>query len=203
MEKLDDISPQIKIKLRKKLIPAKILLDRFRVMDEWSRQAAMYTDPIYLPVYYYLGSLITPKNMLDVGFGLGLVSGCFLSGCKTVIDFLAFQQKTSEYYTPRLAKKNIRLIYRNKFEYYGGNLYDDVYLNLLQQKKWDTILINEENSYDYIRLLLDQLWTNLSVDGILVIERTNDNHAFVDFCKIKNRTPHFFKTRYQLGIVQK
>lgn len=202
MEKLDHIVPLIKRKLVKRPVPAKVLLDRFRVVEESSRLSGAYTDPVYFPAYYYLGCLVSPANMVEVGFQLGFASGCFFMGCKTVEHFLGFQQHTDEWYTPRLAKKNIRLVYRKNFEYYHGQVNDAKFLDLLAAHKWDIILVNEDAQYDYIRLLLDRLWLNLNEDGIMVVDRT-ENKAFGDFCQIKNRTPHFFKTRYRLGMMQK
>ena len=65
---ISQIVPVIKNRLEKQLIPSKILLDKFKVIEETSKLASAYTDPNYAPFYYYLGTKIEPKNFIEIGF---------------------------------------------------------------------------------------------------------------------------------------
>jgi hypothetical protein len=201
-----ELKPILESKLTKQLIPARILLDKFRIIEETSRRASAYTDPKYAPFYYYLGGLVSPKNVLDVGFKLGLLSGSFFQGCKTAENFLGFQEKTEEYYSPRLGRANIKSCFKGNFDFYYGSLNDEVLLNKLRIN-WDLIFINEERDYDYYRECLDLVWNYLNVDGMVAMDYVlSDKHskkAFADFCATKNRTPVIIKTRYGTGLVQK
>jgi predicted O-methyltransferase YrrM len=201
-----DLKPILDSKLTKQLIPARILLDKFRIIEDTSRRASAYTDPKYAPFYYYLGTLIKPTNVLDVGFKLGLLSGSFLQGCKTVENFLGFQEKVEEYYSARLGRANIKSCFKGKFDFYYGNLHDEVLLDKLKIN-WDLILMNEERDYDYYRMGLDLVWNYLNDDGIIVMDYVlSDKHskrAFSDFCVTKNRAPVILKTRYGTGLIKR
>ena len=59
----------------------------------------LFADPKYFPFFYHLGKKVQPRKLLEIGFGLGLVSGCFLQGCKSVQEFTAFQDKRDEFYS--------------------------------------------------------------------------------------------------------
>lgn len=202
-----EIIPILNSKLVKQLIPARILLDKFRIIEESSRKTSSYTDPKYMPFYYYLGSVIKPKSMLEIGFKLGLLGGCFLKGCKSVRNYLAFQEKSKEYYSPRLGRANIKSCYKGNFDFYYGGLLDDEFSKKMSSRTWEFIIINEEKDYDYYRLCLDIMWKHLSRDGFIAMEYAispiHSKKAFCDFCKIKNREVNILPTRYGTGLIQK
>jgi len=198
---------QLNSKLEKSLIPAKILLDKFRVIDESSRKTAPYTDPVYAPFYYYLGTLIEAESVAEIGIRLALLSGCFLKGCKTVKTFLGFQETTEEYYSLRLAKANIKSVFKGKFDFYLGKVTDDAFVDCFTKRNWDVVIINEEMTYDLHRNYLDMIWEHMTYEGLIVMDYISSHEpakrAFFDFCKIQNRKPITFKTRYGVGIVQR
>lgn len=204
---LSEIIPALKLRLAKQLVPARILLDKFRIIDESSRKTSSYTDPKYMPFYYYLGTTIRPRNMLDIGLNLGLLSGCFFKGCKSVERCLAFQQKDKDYYSPRLARANIKSCYKKSIDFYYGELTDLEFSKKLSRYKWDFAIINQDRDYDYLRSCLDLIWTHLNLDGIIAVEYaespTQLKKAFSDFCKIKNREVQVLPTRYGTGLIQK
>lgn len=207
MADISKIVSIIKNKLEKQLIPAKILLDKFKAIDETSKHVSAYTDPNYAPFYYYLGTQIEPRNFVEIGFKLGLLSGCFFQGCKTVNNFLGFQQKTDEFYSPRMAKSNVKRFFKGNFDFYLGNLTDEDWINHFSKNNWDLVLINEQNNYDFYRMCLDIVWDKLEYGGLIVIEYATNHEpckkSFSDFCKIKNRENCVVRTRYGTGIVQK
>ena len=207
MEDISKIIPELKIKLEKQLIPARILLDKFRIIDETSRRVSAYTDPNYAPFYYYIGTLLDPKNVADFGFRLGLLSGCFLKGCKTVKNFLGFQQKTDEYYSPRLGRANIKSVFKGNFDFYLGSILDNEFIDKWNKINWDVVIVNEEKDYDFYRTCFDVIWNKLENNGLIisdyVVSHEPCKKAFYDFCKSKNREPILIKTRYGTGLVQK
>lgn len=202
-----DFEKELNLKLSKQLIPARILLDKFRIIDENSRKASAYTDPKWAPFYYYFGTFVKPENVLEVGFKLGLLSGSFFKGCKTVKHFLGHQEKTDEYYSFRLGRANLKSCYKGEMDFYLGTITDKEFLNKVNSKTWDLVMVNEQKDYDYYRLCLDTVWDKIKLDGYVLMDYVLSDHqakkAFLDFCKIKNREGTIFKTRYGSGIVQK
>lgn len=206
MEKLEDIKRPLMEKLHKQLIPARILLDKFRVIEESSRKTAAYTDPLYMPFYYYLGSLVTPKKIAEFGVRLGLVSGSFFCGCKTTEHFFAFQEKSEDYYSTRLAKHNLKSSYKGLMDFYLGTIYDEELEDKFVARDWDIVIISDNRDYDYHRAILDLAWKGISSDGLIVSDNMSSSgikKAFSDFCQSKNRDFSDIKTRYGVGIMQK
>jgi hypothetical protein len=201
-----ELSEHLNDKLGKQL-PSRVFLDNLRVIDEESRKSAAYTDPRYLPFYYFLGTKVTPVNLVELGFRLGLTSALFLKGCRTVQKFLAFQEKPEEYYSPRLGKANVKSNYRGDFHVHVGSVNDDAFMNRLQATGWDLAIVNEEVSYDKHRLLLDLLWAEMRREALIICDYVTRHRptgqAYFDFCKSRNREPLVIETRYGVGIVQK
>lgn len=204
---LTELKNKIELDLKKQLVPSHILLDNLRVIDESSRKTSAYMDPQYLPFYYYLSKYLQPVNLLEIGFGLGFFSSCFLKGCNTVKNLLVFQQKSKDFYSNKLGVKNIKSVYKNTFIYYEGNLTDVKYKQYLNQVKWDLCLFNEEREYDKHILALDSVWDRLNDGGTIVMDyidaHADAKDAFDNFCKIKNIKPIKFDTRYGTGIIKK
>lgn len=210
----EELSAEIQIKLNKRL-PAHIFLDRMRVIEEASRNTASYNDPRYIPFYYWLGTLIKPQSLVEIGFKLGLLSGNFFWSCKTIKNFLAFQEKTKDYYSARLGLANIRSggFYRQGDHYKGplkihvGAIYDENFVKWLEDGSWDVAFINEEVGYDKHKAYLDLIWSKLNRDGLIVMDYINFHQpakdAYFDFCRLMNRKPVVVPTRYGVGLIQK
>jgi hypothetical protein len=177
------------------------------VIDEASRKTSAYTDPTYIPFYFYLGTLIEAENVVELGFRLGLLSGCFLKGCKTAKSFLGFQEKSDEFYSEKLGKANIKDNFKGEFDFHLGEITDQAFTTKLEAKKWDVAIVNEEKDYDTHRLYLDILWEHLNDEGLLIMDYIYNEaaikQAYLDFCKITSREPMIFKTRYGTGVIQK
>jgi hypothetical protein len=203
---LQELKEKLEKKRSKQLISSQILLGKFRLLDEKSRSSGPYQDPLFAPFYYQLGKLISPKSFLEVGFRLGLLSGCFLKSCKSVERFLAFQPVADEFYSPRLAAANIRDVYKKEFDSYIGNL-TDVEFEQKLKSKFDIVCVNEQLTYDKMRDCLDLMWENINLDGYLVLNYVDsyepNKDAFETLCKVVQREPIYFKTRYGTAIVQK
>ena len=204
---MEQLKQNLEDKLNNSNLGSKVLLGRFKVIDEASRKTPAYVDERYIPFYYHLGTMLEPKSMAEIGFRLGLCSGCFLKGCKTVESFLAFQEQGEEFYSPRIGKSNIQDCYRNDFDVHVGKILDNEWSQKFNEREWDLVLINEEVTYDRHMEYLDFVWPQISFDGLLVMDYISwhkpAKQAFYNFCKIKNREPISIKTRYGVGIVQK
>lgn len=204
---IKELKDKLTPKLEKAVVSARILLDKMRVIDEASRMTAAYTDPTYAPFYYHLGTLASPRTMLEVGFRLGLLSGCFLRGCRSVEKFLAFQERTDSFYSERLGRGNIRDAFKKQLDIHVGKTADEEFLTKLAADKWDLAIINEEVGYDQHMSYLDLIWPHVSLDGLVVMDyvvrHQPAKQAFHDFCKAKNREPVEMPTRYGVGIIQK
>jgi predicted O-methyltransferase YrrM len=208
MQELESLKGQIQTLLNNNRLSGKVLLDNLRVIDESSRKTGAYTDSKYAPFYYQLGKVLNPTSMIEVGVSLGLLSTCFFKSCKTVKRFIGFQEKTNEYYSPRLALSNIKDFCRAKeIEIYVGKITDNEFTQKISPNSLDLVILNVEVGFDKQLAYLDFLWSYMSDRGIIVseyIERhTPAKEAFFAFCESKNRTPAVFKTRFGSGLVQK
>lgn len=198
---------QIDAQLAKGILSGKLLLSRTRMLDENSRLSPPYTDPHYIPFYFYLGQHVQPKNVVEIGLRLGLCSSTLFRTCKGVNKFLAFQEKGQVFYSPRMALHNVRDYYKGSIEKHIGKITDDQFVNMLEKDLWDLALVNEETTYDTHLSYLDILWKNMRLDGTILIEYVNYHDyvkkAYFDFCKKNNREPYVFKTRYGVGVITK
>lgn len=190
-----------------KNLSARVFLDRMRVLDEDSRQTAAYNDPKYVPFYYWLGTFIQPTSLIEVGFRLGLFSATFLRACKTVEKVLVFQEQTSDFYSPKLGKANVRDHYKGPLDIHVGSINDVAFEQKITEIQWGLAIINEEVGYDKHREYLDALWSNLQLDGIIVMDYVTRHkpagEAYFDFCKGKNREPVVVATRYGTGLIKR
>jgi hypothetical protein len=50
---------------------------------------------------------------------------------------------------------------------------------------------------------LDFLWKYLTPEGLLVADYINSHDVFHEFCRVNNREPVIFNTRYGVGIIQR
>jgi hypothetical protein len=179
-----------------------------RVIDENSRKSFAYNDHSYILFYYYLGNLIRPTTLIEIGFRLGLLSGTFLRSCKTVKYFLALQEtKSNEFYSERLGRSNIKDVYKKDLYIHVGDLNDDLFESKLKSCEFNLVIINEESSYDKHRLYFDLLWPQLASDGIIVVDYLKKYKpsatAFKDFCISKNVEPTYVETTYGVGLIRK
>ena len=204
---IEDIYKEVSDSLNKSLISSKILLDRLKFIDESSRNASSYHDKKFVPFYYHLGKVIQPENMLELGFNLGLLSSCFLKSCKTVVNYLGFQEVKTTYFSPRLGVSNIKFNYKKYLDYYIGNVFDPLFSEKVSEKLWDFVIINEEEGFDKCLQRLDYVWPNLAINSIVVVEYVNKNkaakEAFISFCESKNKKSFIFDTRFGTGMLQK
>lgn len=205
---LNELSDNISKRLNQGLMNPQNLLSRSRFIDESSRKTSAYSDSNYLPFYYYLGSLVTPKTLIEFGLNLGLTGSCFHKSCHTVETHLALQEPLKdEYYSPRIAKANIKDSFKNKLYVHYGMLSDKCFCDIMDCFVWDIAFINEELSYDTHKLYLETIWSRMELDGLIVMDKINKHEpakkAFLDFAKIKNRDYSIIKTRYGVGLIQK
>ena len=204
---LSELRVQLENKLKTSSLSARTFLDRFRLIDESSRNTAAYNDPKYAPFYYHLGSLIQPKNMVEIGFQLGLLSGCFLKSCKTVDNFAAFQESSDNFYSTRIGRSNIRSLYKGKFNAHVGKFYDPEWFELFNSSKWDVIFLNEEMEYAQHMDRMESIWSQVAFNGLIVMDYINFHkpaqQAFLNFCKTKGRVPISIDTRYGVGVIVK
>ena len=204
--KPEEIKTYIEEKLKKNL-PSRIFLDRMKVIEEDSRYSLAYNNPTYVPFYYWLGTILKPKTMVEIGFRLGLLSGNFLRSCKTVEYFLALQEPNGIFYSDRLGKSNIKDFYKGNFYIHVGNCDDELFEIKLKSMEIDLVIINEEVNYDRHRLYYELLWPQIATNGIIVADYLNRYKpsaiAFKDFCISVNTEPTYIKTDYGIGLIFK
>jgi len=193
-------------KLKQSSIPPRMLLSRFRFIDEKSRYSRACLDPNYLPFYFYLGRLFPRQSVLEIGFGLGLNGSLYMMGCSEVNDYLAIQEITNEYYSLRLGRANVKQVYNKTAGLYVGKLHDEIFMNRMRIHKWDVAIITEIRGYDTNVSWLSTVWDEMNDGGIICIDNTETevvNKSYRDFCRIKGREPFIFPTRYGIGVIEK
>lgn len=209
MEKIDllEVQRKISVLLDKEYVGGKVLLDKMAMVNESCRRSPAYTDPRYAPFYYHLGKFVSPKNMLSLNFGLGLLESSFLTSCKTVEYIMAFRRPSDEYYSPRMGVRNLKINYKGSIDFYINNIYDDEFVEKISPIKWDMVIINEEMTYDDHLAHLEFMWPFVAENGVIVTEYVKRNEsasdAFFAFSESVNRAPLAFETRYGTGILQK
>jgi len=205
--KIEKLKELIDAKLSKRILTGRILLSNMCLPDEEFKELPSFTEPRFYSFYYYLGTLIQPKNLFELGFDLGLSTSCFLKGCKTVGNFLAFRElKEEEHYSLRLGFRNIKVNYKKDFNIHIGTLIDEEFIALFKSTKFDLAFINQKASYDKYRLFFDFIWPQISSEGFIIMDYLNNQpskDAYLDFCKAVNRNPVIIETRYEVGIIQK
>jgi predicted O-methyltransferase YrrM len=198
---MDDFVKELESEINKPIsLPSKILMSRFCFLTEGSKFTQMMADPKYFPFYYQLGKRVQPRRLLEVGFGLGFISGCFLQGCKTVEEFTAYHSPKNEFYTFKLGRRNVFSVYKNKFKFIN-----DI---LELSGEYDLVIINDDNyTIDDYRAILDKTWEHLSYGGLFVIDHARygnmGKQILPDFFKIVNREPNFVNTRYGVVLLKK
>jgi hypothetical protein len=200
---LQEIKKNIDISLKSRLMSGKVLLDRLLVIDEESRKTAPYLDFTYAPFYYYLGKQIEPESVFEVGFNLGLLSSSFFLSCSSCERFFGFKEK-DENLSLRLGKKNINKVFKKQKKYHFGSLYDE---EMTFSNSWDLFILNIEMSYDKHLEYLEYCYSNLSEDGLMVVEYVNSHDpvkkSLLDFCDNKELKYISFETRYGTAIIKK
>lgn len=209
MEKLElnSLKQKIDNDLQLARLNGRNLLDKFCVIDEESRKSPAYADSLYSCFYYYLGKYLSPTNVLEIGFDLGLLSGSFFTSNKTTINFLGFREKSKQFASVRLGRQNIKKVMKGDRNFYIGSLYDEEFDALFRACRWDLVILTDEATYDKNLEYLDFVWSNLSENGIILCEYMSRSitvrDSFVAFCKNKDRKFVQFSTRYKAALVQK
>jgi hypothetical protein len=197
--------------LESRLISPQNLLAGTKLLDESSRTTGDYNDFNYFPFYYHLGKQLTPKVVYQIGAKLGLVGACFLRSCKTVEQWLAMDQ--DRYLAARIIESNLKL--HTKYSenatpggpigYMGLNdsMLDKTTSCTFDFPGFDLGLLTENFGPERYLKHLNFLWRYLTPEGLLVADYINSDDVFHEFCRVKNREPMIFNTRYGVGIIQR
>lgn len=195
---------EIKNKLNKNLLNSKNLTSNFKFLDNNSKKTIMYNDNFYIPFFYYLGNLIKPKSLFELGLNLSIQSSCFLKSCKTVDYFLGFQQKNEEYYNINIPRSNLNMNYNKDYNFYYGNFFDEGFQKYLN-KKFDLIFINQEYNFDKLFEISESLYlNNLNKEGMMVfcdISKKNTFDIFDNMTKGYRNT--FENINNKIGVITK
>lgn len=197
---MDVNSEVLNMKMDKGLISSTILLGNAKLLDESSRNSAAFLDLYYFPFYYHLGSQIAPENVLQIGSVAGLQAMCFLRSCKTVKYWTALYEADG-FLPVNIIRSNITSYLKGICNIFVGNI--DFLNEKVSDKAWDlSILSSPFKDMNNLNLL----WKYLKPGGLLLADYINDDECkevFDKFCKIKNRQPVFFRTRYGTGIIER
>lgn len=185
---------QIDKLLNKKTISSKYLTSNFKFIDNNSKKTIRYNDDLYIPFFFYLGKLISPLSVFELGINLSFLSSVFFKSCKKTEYFLGFQQKSQEYYNTNIARSNLSINYRNKYDIYYGDLNDGDFLNLFD-KKFDLVIINQDYSYDKLFEITEDIYINkLNKNGFFVFSDLTKKSIFDIFDNISKG----YKTNYKI-----
>jgi|GEM_PF-6116312 hypothetical protein len=180
--------------LDKALIGPQQLLSGTKVLTESSRESPAYLDRRHFPFWYHLGKQLPDiDRVMQVGPYLGLVGSCLLQSC-SVAEWNVCSGGAYE-----ITKSNIRLHSpKTETKFVSPEECGEVGLALITE--------NCDLTHDPITELFNLLWDCLAPEGLLVCDYINSDaqgEAFEDFCRVKNRESHTFKTRYGVGIIER
>lgn len=192
----------ISAKLDACLIESRILLGTAKLLDSASKDSPAFNDPRYFPFYYHLGKHVEVKRVAQIGPVLGLPGACFLQGRRGVEEWYAM--------LPSGSTQPATIIVANLKRYMSGlvNVYCVPAASLDNDSKpdrpYDLALLTEKFEPEVTAKYLNYLWNGLSSEGLLVVDYIHDDAVkgtFDDFCRVKNRKPDVFKTRYGVGVL--
>jgi len=190
-----DLKERLTDRLKKQLIPARLVLSSFCFLDERLRENAIYQDSHYIPFFYYLGNELKPRKLAEFGCGIALYSSVCLLGSQGAYKVLLVERDKREYYSARLAKTNIKQLGLNPYICVSNQI-PEIY----NQDEWDLVLIND----DYFLEHLDLIWKKISLNGHLCfMDLNNKSKEISDFCKVKNREAMVIDARYNMYIIRK
>lgn len=192
------------------LINSDVILSGAKLVGDTDHESTSFRDPRYLPFYYHLGKQLQPKVVYQIGAKLGLVGAAFMKSCKSVTDWIAMDEDRN--HRAMVITSNLRLnenpAYRTT-EYQSGYMgLNDSMLDIKNEHTeafpgCDMSFLSEDFGKDRYLRHLNFLWMILKPEGLLVADYITANDAFHEFCRVKNREPMIFETRYGVGIVQR
>jgi hypothetical protein len=198
----------LRVKFQNSYIPSFSLLAQAKMLDAASRDTPAFNDTRYFPFYYhlgvelgYLGDLpLRPKRVCQIGSKLGLIGACFMKGCDSVEEWSAMESY-DEYPPASLIRSNLRLNGKAKVDFMMLN-------ETLMKQEWpmDLAMLTEKYESDKVSEYLEFFWKRLSPEGLLVVDYIEDDavrEPFKSFCRVKNREPEVFDTRYGVGIIKR
>src|SRR6185437_10692125 len=157
-------------RLRHGTISGSAMLSTFRMLDESSRTSPSYSDSRYAPFYYMLVQEYPVKNVLELGFGIGICSGCYVRGCNVTENILAFQESGKNYYSSRIGIHNLKRYFKGSLNVYVGKILDEEFVESLQRHKWHLAIVNEDKNYDTLMSYLELVWGHIADSGTIVMD---------------------------------
>lgn len=193
---------ELKRKLDLSAIGTNVLLSNVKLLDLNSVQTAAFRDARYFPFYYHLGSQVSPQRVVQVGPKLGLPAACFVQKCKTVESWTIIDEAN----LPRaMISANIEKFLKKNKSFTLVWFYSTNDTSMLEN--YDLALLTEEYEKEQHTAYMKKLWDWLKPGGLLVVDYITMNEtvrgSFHDFCRVKNREPVIFDTRYGTGIITK
>lgn len=198
--KFDDLN----VRLNAQYVPPAVLLGGMGLLDESSRLTGQYQDPRYLPFYYHICRVFSPRRILLIGLDIGLQLACMLKGCAEPERASCIQRPSESFYSPRLAISNAKAAAGRKFPIvvHVGNMNDRGAIESCSGL-FEAAAITAEMPSDSLMDALDFCWSRLSEGGFICVDRLSkegSREVFDDFCKVKGAANCFFETRYGCGI---
>lgn len=155
------------------------------------------------PVLYVVCRMLRPKIVLETGVANGFSSSFILKaleqngeGWLYSIDFpnRPGEEIANEvgWIIPYELKKRWELII--------GDSKEKLPKTMNNLKEIDIFYHDSDHSYDHVLFELTTVWEGIKRNGIIVVDDTNMNNAFVDFCRSKGQE---YKKFYWLGIARK
>lgn len=195
----------IRRQIDQSLITTDKLLAGAKFIDESSKECGEYLDSRYFPFYYHLGKQIEPKTVCQIGSKIGLVGACFLRSCKTVESWLAMDHERG--HVANITTSNLKLNTKYKNNILPGPIgfmgLNDSMLEIESTFQYDLCFLSEDFGKERYLKHLNFLWKILNQKGLLVADYINSHDVFHEFCRVKNREPIIFETRYGVGIIER
>lgn len=200
-------------KLQSKIVSPRVLLSNSKFLNEQVKNTIAFSDPLNLPFYYHLGKQSMAEKVLQIGAKdtSAYIGPCFLQSCRSVHDWIVLDE-TIDSWTAGFVRSNLKnqmspesdaVVLVGDREYWSMKL---------RKLNWDMAIVASSCVKDRFSQYLELAWENLNEEGLLVVDYISEkcpatapdlHGAFERFCRVKNRKPDIYETRYGVGIVKR
>lgn len=202
----------LKEKLQSKVVSPRMLLSNLKFLNEQSKETIAFSDPMNLPFYYHLGKQLTVGEVFQIGAKdtSAYIGPCFLQSCRSVHNWIVVDESLNPWFAG-LVRSNLKNHMTSESDAVVLLESNTEFLERkLKRFSWDMAIVSESCVKDKFSQYLDLAWSNLRDEGLLVVDYISEKRpttspdlhgAFKKFCRVKNREPVIFDTRYGVGIV--
>ena len=139
------------------------------------------------------------------------IGPCFLQSCRSVHNWIVLDE-TIDPWTAGFVRSNLKNQMSSESDAVVLVGDQEHWSMKLRKLNWDMAIVSSSCVKDRFSQYLELAWENLNEEGLLVVDYISEKRpatapdlhgAFKRFCRVKNREPDIYETRYGVGIVKR